>query len=281
MNNTLKNYYQLLKSPQTILLTMTGIAGYMSARCPVNHWQTLCALLISLIFSISGSTVLNMWYDRDIDKLMDRTHHRPLASGTLPQKNALIFGISLSMIGVLIGCWLSLLYGILLFLGIFFDFLIYTYWLKRRTCWSVIWGGIAGGMPILAGRVLGLGKLDGIGILLMCSVLFWIPTHMLTFSIRYKHDYHSAHIPTFPSTYGENLTRKLIAFSSIIASVFISSAAILVGIREGLLHLLGVLSGILMILSFLVMLRPSNQLNFSLFKYASIYMLSAMVLLVV
>ena len=99
-----------------------------------------------------------MWYDRDIDKVMDRTHHRPLAEGRISQKNALIFGITLSIAGVVLGLFLSPLYGIILFAGIFFDVVVYTLWLKRKTCWSIVWGGFAGGMPILAGRALGLGQ---------------------------------------------------------------------------------------------------------------------------
>jgi protoheme IX farnesyltransferase len=142
-----------------------------------------------------------------------------------------------------------------------------------------VWGGLAGGMPVLAGRVLGLGHIDFIGILLGLSVLFWIPTHMLTFSIRYKDDYQSANIPIFPSTYGEDVTRKTVAFSSIIAGLLISSAAIIIGIRQGYLHALGALSVVLIIFSFLVMIKPSNKLNFGLFKYASLYMLISMLLL--
>ena len=277
--NKIKLYFPLLKSLQTALLTITGVAGFMSARCPINHWTTIAGLLASLILSIGGSTVLNMWYDRDIDRVMDRTHHRPLAQGRIPQKNALIFGITLSVLGVSLGFYLSPLFALILLAGIVFDAVIYTFWLKRRTCWSIVWGGFAGGMPILAGRALGMGGIDMIGILLMLSVLFWIPTHMLTFSMRYEKDYKAANIPTFPSTYGNNLTRKIIAFSSVIAAALISSAAILIQVKQGFLHTLGVLSGGLMIWAFLVLIKPSNKLNFGLFKYASVYMLAAMTLL--
>lgn len=275
----IKTYYSLLKSLQTALLTITGIAGFMSARCPVIHWTTMVGMVASLILTISGSTVLNMWYDRDIDKVMDRTHHRPIAEGRISQKNALIFGITLSIVGIVLGLILSPLYGIILFAGIFFDVVVYTLWLKRKTCWAIIWGGFAGGMPILAGRVLGLGRVDEIGILLAFSVLFWIPTHILTFSMRFAKDYAAAKIPTFPSTYGNDVTRKTIAFSSIMAGALISLAAILIEIQQGFLYTLGILSGGLMILAFLVLIKPSNKLNFGLFKYASVYMLAAMILL--
>jgi protoheme IX farnesyltransferase len=193
----------------------------------------------------------------------------------------LILGIVLSIAGVGIGAILSPLYSLILFLGIFFDFVIYTLWLKRRTCWSIIWGGISGGMPILAGRVLGMGYIDPIGILLALSILFWIPTHILTFSIHYADDYAAAGIPTFPSSYGNDVTRRIIAFSTVIAAALITSGAILIQIHQGFLHLLGILSGILVMLTILMLLRPSRKVNFGLFKYASVYMLAAMLLLAI
>jgi heme o synthase len=277
--NKIKPYLSLLKSPQTALLTITGIAGFMSARCPVTHWTTMVGMVFSLLLTISASTVLNMWYDHDIDKVMDRTHHRPLAEGRISLKQALVLGITLSITGIALGLIMSPSYGIILLAGIFFDAVVYTLWLKRKTCWSIVFGGVAGGMPILAGRVLGLGRLDEIGLLLALSIIFWIPTHILTFSMRFADDYAAAKIPTFPSTYGNDVTRKTIAFSSIIAGALISSAAILIEIQQGFLYTLGVLSGGLMILAFLVMVKPSTKLNFGLFKYASVYMLAAMILL--
>jgi len=276
-----KHYWPLIKSLQTALLTVTGIAGYMSARCPFTHWTTMAGLIASLLLSISGSTVLNMWYDRDIDNVMNRTHHRPLARGLVSPKDALQLGLLLSAAGVGVAALLSPLYGVLIFAGIFFDVIVYTVLLKRRTCWSVVWGGIAGGMPILAGRTLGMGYIDGIGIMLALAVLFWIPTHMLTFSLRYSEDYDAAKIPTFPSAYGERVTRTMIALASLIAAALIGGAAVMIGVNQGLLHLLGILSGGLMVMAVLMMIKPSSRLNFHLFKYASVYMLASMLLLAI
>ena len=277
----IKHYWPLIKSMQTALLTVTGIAGYMSARCPFTHWTTMTGLVASLLLSISGSTVLNMWYDRDIDSVMNRTHHRPIGSGIVTPREALLLGISLSIAGVGLAALLSPLYGLLIFGGIFFDVAIYTILLKRRTCWSVVWGGIAGGMPILAGRALGMGQVDGIGIMLALAILFWIPTHILTFSMRYREDYATAGIPTFPSTYGDQYTRVVIAIASVLAAGVMGGAAILIGVRQGALHLLGILSGGLLVMAVLMLLKPNSRLNFHLFKYASVYMLASMLLLAI
>ena len=272
-------YWPLTKSLQTGLLLSTGLAGFMSARCPVMHWYNFLELGLSLFLAIAGSTILNMWYDHDIDKVMNRTHHRPLADGRLAPAEALRLGLVLSVLGVGLAIWMAPLYGLIVFAGLFFDVVVYTLWLKRRTCWSIIWGGISGGMPILAGRVFGLGQIDGIGILLAVAVLFWIPTHILTFSMRYIDDYQSAKIPTFPSTYGFATTRLTIAVSSVIAALSIASAGILIGVQWGFVRLLAVLSAGLFLLAAASVFRPTERVNFGLFKYASLYMLSAMILL--
>lgn len=272
-------YWPLTKSLQTGLLLANGLAGYMTARCPVMRWVDFLGLGVSLFLAIAGSTILNMWYDRDIDALMKRTHHRPLASGKVSPDEALRLGLALSLLGVGLAVFMSPLYGLLVFAGLFFDVAVYTLWLKRRTCWSIVWGGIAGGMPILAGRTLGLGSVDGVGLLLALAVVFWIPTHILTFSMRYANDYRTAGIPTFPSVYGFPATRRTIAVSSILAALSISAGGVLIGVEWGFLRLLAVLSAGLLFLAITSALRPSERVNFGLFKYASLYMLSAMVLL--
>jgi protoheme IX farnesyltransferase len=272
-------YWPLTKSLQTALLLSTGLAGYMSARCPVMHWYDFLGLAVSLFLAIAGSTIINMWYDRDLDAVMNRTHHRPLADGRVSPGEALRLGLVLSLSGVAMAVAMAPLYGLIVFAGLFFDVVIYTLWLKRHTAWSIVWGGIAGGMPILAGRVFGTGHIDGIGILLALAVLFWIPTHILTFSMRYFDDYQAAKIPTFPSAYSFPFTRVTIAVSSVIAAASISTAGILIGMQWGFLRLLAVLCTGLVLLAIATVIRPTERINFGLFKYASLFMLSAMVLL--
>jgi protoheme IX farnesyltransferase len=276
----LRSYWSLIKSLQTFLLLLTGLAGYASTRCPVMNLPIFLKIAGSLFLAISGSTVLNMWYDRDIDARMDRTCWRPLPSGRVKPKEALILGVVLSTTGVLWAFGIDLLYGLIVFAGLVFDVVIYTIWLKRRTAWSIVWGGLAGGMPILAGRVLGLGYIDWFGISMMFAVLFWIPTHILTFNMRYFEDYKKAGIPTFPSTYGYDVTRWTIALSSLMAALAIGLSAVGIGMAIGAMRLLVILSAGLLALALRSLLRPSNRLDFRLFKYASLYMLGSMLLLV-
>ena len=271
-------YWPLTKSLQTALLLTTGLAGYMSARCPIFNVWTLLGVAGSLFLSIGGSTVLNMWYDCDIDAKMKRTCTRPLPAGKITPEEALRFGLVISVLGVGWALAMDPRYGAIVFAGLFFDVVVYTIWLKRRTAWSIVWGGISGAMPILAGRALGIGSIDWIGIALALAILFWIPTHILTFSMRYHDDYKAAGVPTFPSTYGFAATRAIIAIYSVLAALAMGGAAYGIGMTVGYLRLMGVLSGGLLTLAIVSMIAPSERVNFGLFKYASLYMLGSMLL---
>lgn len=280
-NARLRRHLPLIKSPQTGLLLFTGLAGYMSARCPVLNLPVMLGLAGSLFLAISGSTILNMVYDRDIDCRMNRTCLRPLPTGSVSVREALALGVCFSLFGVLWAFWMGKTYGVIILGGWFFDVVLYTMLLKRRTAWAVVWGGIAGGMPVLAGRALGVGSIDYVGISLALSILFWIPTHIMTFNLRYKADYASAGVPTFPSRYGDRFTQRVIAISSILAALAMGVSAYGIGLTWGYLRLLAVLSMGLFAFAIISLARPSSRTQFGLFKYASLYMLGSMALLAV
>ncbi|MBL7161491.1 MAG: protoheme IX farnesyltransferase [Anaerolineales bacterium] len=280
IHNLKSKYWPLIKALQTGLLLTTGVAGYMSARCPIFNLGTLLGLAGSLFLAISGSTVLNMWWDRDIDAIMGRTQKRPTSAGEISPNETLRLGLILSVLGVGWAATIDALYGLIVFFGLFFDVVVYSMWLKRRTCWSIVWGGVSGAMPILAGRALGLGSIDWIGVALAASVIFWIPTHTLTFSMKFAEDYKAACVPTFPSTYGLPSTRATIAVSSILAALAMGAAVFSIGMAWGFLRLLAVLTAGLLMLAFAITFRPSERVNFGLFKYASLFMLGAMLMIV-
>jgi len=280
INDRLKLYLPLIKILQTGLLLITGFTGFISARMEHISLLQTAGLVGSLFLAISGSTVLNMVYDRDIDAKMNRTERRPIASGRISIREALILGSAISLVGLAWAFSMSLIYGVVVFSGLFIDVVVYTIWLKRKTALSIVWGGISGGMPILAGRVLGLGHIDFIGILLSISILLWIPTHILTFSMRYFDDYNRAGIPTFPSSYGYQNTRFIIALSCIGASVAIGLGCYALQLAGGYLRLLAVLTVGFVGLAVYSIQRPSEKNNLGLFKYASFFMLGSMWMIV-
>jgi protoheme IX farnesyltransferase len=276
----LRVYWALIKALLTGLLLVTGLGGYMSARSPVTAWPAPLALAGSLFLAISGCTMLNMVFDGDIDAKMKRTAGRPLPSGQVDPKQALLVGFSLSWLGVGWAFLLGLLYGAVELAMVFFDVVVYTIWLKRRTPSSVLWGGIAGGMPVFAGRVLGVGQIDLIGFLLSMAVLLWIPTHIMTLGLKYADDYQWADVPIFPNLYGERTTRLIVGLSTAAAAIAMLLAMWQIRLDWGYLWAAIGLGAVLVGFAAASVLQPSPKWNFALFKMASLYMLGSMGLII-
>jgi heme o synthase len=275
----LRAYWPLIKSRQTLLLLATGLAGYLSARPVAGTAGTAALMTLALFAAISGTTALNMVFDRDIDARMGRTAQRPLPSGMLSATEAAIFGGVLVTAGLALAFWLSRPFGWVIGAGIGLDLGVYTLWLKRRSPWSIVFGGVSGGMPILAGRALGTGQVDGLGLLLALSVLLWIPAHILTFAMKYADDYRQAAVPTWPSVYGFGSTRRFIAVSDALRALALVAAGWWLSICPWSLGLLALSGVVTVCLSVRAVLRPSEKLNLRLFKFASVHMLGSMVLL--
>jgi len=274
-----RSFWALTKSRQTALLLVTGVCAYtLTQGLPFNALEGLW-MTAALLLSISGCTALNMVLDRDIDARMRRTAERPLPSGDVRPAEALAFGGGLSATGLLLSFALDARFGLVVTAGFVLDLLVYTAWLKRRTPSSIIVGGVAGGMPVLAGRVLALGRLDAVGLLLAGSVLLWIPSHILTLAIRYAADYERAGVPTWPNVYGPQATRSFIAMTNLLNSLTLTAAGTLLRIHPlSLVLLVGMGLGIFT-LSVVQLVAPTDRRNSLLFKAASLYMLASSLLL--
>jgi len=274
-------YWPLIKVRQTAVLTLTGLAGYLSTHPPLGRWPAFLALAGSLMLAISGSTVLNMWFDRDIDAKMTRTARRPLSSGLTPLHAGLWLGVALVAAGLGTALALSPLCAALGLAGVFFELGVYTLWLKRRTPWSILWGGLAGGMPILAGRAVGLGRVDTLGLLLALAVVLWIPTHNLTLNMLYADDYRVGGVPTLPTCYGLAATRNTIALASILGALAMNAALVSAGASPPVMVVLVALSAGLLGLAAAAWRLATGRWIAGLYRYASIYMISCMLLLAV
>ena len=270
---------ELIKARQTILLVYTGIMAYFITAfsiIPVFNWLDLLFLFLSLYLAISGSTVLNMYIDKDIDAIMERTKNRPLPSGKVTPLTVLIIGTVLTILGILLSSltlnWLTTL---VIFLGFFFDVVVYTVLLKRRTKFSIIFGGIAGGLPALAGRITVLGTLDWIGFLFLIFVLAWIPVHILTIALIPKNfkGYKDAGIPMWPIVSSETQTMRVIAIGAFISSIALYEVARLLGAHAAIRIIWGCCCAIIIILVVKSLIKPSNKLTFIIFKIASLYMI--------
>ena len=276
----LRAYWTLTKDLQTGLLLITGLAGYMSGHPDRATWSGVASLLSTLFLTVGGSTVLNMVVDRDIDARMARTRQRPIPSGRVGAIEGLVLGAAMVLVGGIWALSRSTLYGLVVLTGVFFDVLVYTCWLKRRTCWSIVWGGIAGGLPALAGRVLAIGRIDGVGLWIALSVLLWIPTHIMTFSIKYADDYRTAGVPVFPNRYGVRVTRWVIALSTAGAIVTMLWAMYALDLNATLMWIARGLGGILAAFTLVTTTHTTPRRTTWLYKLASLYMLGSMIVLI-
>lgn len=276
----LRHYWTLIKSLQTGLLLVTAAAGYASGCCLNLTAGSWLAFIGSMFLAVSGSTVVNMVFDRDIDASMQRTTNRPLPSGSILPAEGWVFGGLLIASGLIWAMALDPGYAAVVLVGVALDVVVYTMLLKRRTPFSILIGGLAGGMPVLAGRVLATGRIDWIGICLAVGILLWIPIHILTFSIRNRVDYATAGVPTFVSVYGVTSTRWLITISVVMAAGMVFLAGWQIGLSDGLLALLGTTGALLSLSVILSMAKSNPRLDYFLYKGASVYMLAAMVMII-
>lgn len=274
-----ENYLPLIKGRQTLLLTLTGIAGYLCQPPATTELLRFSSLIGSLLVTISGCTILNMLMDRDIDRKMVRTQRRPLATGQVSTRMALLIGIVLIAMGLLWSVILSMLYFVVILAGVGLNVLVYTLWLKRRSAWSILWGGVAGGMPILAGRALAINHIDTLGVLLALVIVCWIPSHNLTLGTLYSEDYLTADIPTFLSVYGAGTNRLMVTISSLLTAFTMVIVSTWLDLPIQIFVLLLMISTGLVVLAIVAWAQPGQKRIKVLYKYSSLYMLISMLFL--
>ncbi len=189
--------YLALTKPRVIelLLITTAPVMVLAADGIPNLWLVL-ATLVGGALSAGSANAFNCYLDRDIDRVMDRTKKRPLVTGELSDREALVFAWVTGVASIL---WLGLLTNWLaaaLSLGaILFYVFVYTLWLKRRTPQNIIWGGIAGCMPVLIGWAAVTGSLSPAPFILFGIVFLWTPPHYWPLSMKYRDDYASVNVP--------------------------------------------------------------------------------------
>ncbi|WP_157247610.1 heme o synthase [Nonomuraea typhae] len=192
--------YVALTKPRVIelLLITTLPVMFLAAGGLPPLWTALGVMLFGTL-SAGSANALNCYIDRDIDVKMRRTRKRPLARHQVTPRNALIFGIVLGVLSVL-GMWLTanLVAAALNLSAILFYVFVYSMFLKRRTSQNIVWGGLAGCMPVVIGWSGITGGLEWTPLVLFGVVFFWTPPHTWTLAMRYKEDYAAAGVPMLP-----------------------------------------------------------------------------------
>ena len=219
-----KDLYVLLKPRVMWLAVFTAAVGIIIAPIQNNLFLSLI-VLICISVGAGAAGVLNMWWDRELDNMMERTSSRPLPNEKISSDDAFVFGLSLSIFSVmflgLVSNWLA---AFLLALTIFFYLVIYSMFLKKATPQNIVIGGAAGAMPPLIGWVATTGTVSIEPLLLFLFIFLWTPPHFWSLAIITKDDYAKASIPMFPVLYGVEKTRRSILHYTVI--LIISSQVI-------------------------------------------------------
>ena len=214
-----KDWFALLKPRVISLVVFTGAAGLVIAPGHINILVG-CIAVLCIAVAAGAAGAINMWYDRDIDRLMHRTASRPVAAGRIAPDAALGYGLFLSIASVLL-MWLAtnLVAAVLLAASIAFYVLIYTMWLKRLTPQNIVIGGAAGAFPPLIGWAAVTGSVGTLPLLLFAIIFFWTPPHFWALSLYACKDYARAGVPMLPVTHGAAYTRRQVMLYTVMLTV--------------------------------------------------------------
>ena len=200
---TWRDYLALTKPKVISLLLFTAVGSMFIAARAVPDWVPLVGVIVGGYMSTGGAGVFNMILDRDIDAQMKRTAHRPLVTGVISVRNALIFGLAISVGSFVVLTLMANLQTALLALsGLLFYVVVYTWWLKRTTWQNIVIGGIAGAILPLLGWTAVNENLEPMAWVLFGLITLWKPVHFWALAFVVKDQYASVGIPMAPSVLG-------------------------------------------------------------------------------
>jgi protoheme IX farnesyltransferase len=210
------DYFALLKPRVMSLVVFTAFVGMVVAPATIHPVIGLTAL-ICITVGAGAAGALNMWYDADIDGVMQRTRNRPVPAGRIAAGEALTFGMILSVgsvavLGVLVN-WVA---AALLAFTIFFYVVVYTMWLKRLTPQNIVIGGAAGALPPVIGWAAATGTVSAESLVLFLIIFLWTPPHFWALSLYKAGDYARAGVPMLPVVAGLAATRRQILVYSLV-----------------------------------------------------------------
>ncbi len=208
-----------LTKPRIIeLLLVTTVPTMVVAQGGLPPIWLIVATVIGGTFAAGGANAINMYVDRDIDAVMERTKNRPLVTGVVTPRGALIFAIGLEVVAFF---WLwglvNLLSAVLAVSACLFYVFIYTLWLKRTSERNIVIGGAAGAAPVLIGWSAVTNSLDWPPVVLFAVIFYWTPPHFWALAIKYKDDYSSVGVPMLPSVASMRTTCiRIIAYTVVL-----------------------------------------------------------------
>jgi protoheme IX farnesyltransferase len=275
VGNQVRNYYELTKPKIWYLLVFTAFASALTASLLFNvHVPPLTWILIigGVAAGSAAADTLTSYNDRDIDAIMERTKARPIPSGRISPKNALMFGLILAVISLVFAWLINIWTFALMIFGLFDNIIVYSKWLKRRSQTNIILGGFSGGAPALIGYVAVTTQNIEIGLVMAGLVFLWIPTHIWSLALHVKKDYTKARVPMLPVISGEKRSVRIIAGTTLMMVVF-SILPFFFG-QFGLIYLItaSIFGVVTVLLSIWLLIKPSEKASWTVFKFSSPYL---------
>jgi len=265
--------YVALTKPRIIelLLVTTVPTMVVAARGLPSGWLILNTVIGGTL-AAGGANAINMYVDRDIDKIMQRTKGRPLVTGVMSPRAALTFAIAIEASAfVYLWFWVNLLSAVLGVAACLFYVFIYTLWLKRTSTHNIVIGGAAGAAPVLIGWSSVTNSLGWAPVVLFAVMFYWTPPHFWALAIKYRDDYAAADVPMLPSVVSlEKTASRIVAYTLVLWALTLLFSPV-----AGMGHLyLGaaiVLGAIFTAMTLELRRNPSTQRAMKVFTYSITY----------
>jgi heme o synthase len=273
MTATFQDYLQLTKPRIMALLVFTTVTAMFIAAKGSPSLGLLVATALGGALASGGSSAVNQYYDRDMDRKMARTKKRPIAAGRVSPLAGLAFGISLILAStVLLGTLVNWLASSLALAGAVYYIFLYTIILKRNTVVNIVIGGGAGAVPVLVGWAAVTGQLSLEAWLLFAIIFYWTPPHSWALALLVNADYTRAEVPMMPVVRGEDMTRKQILLYSVLL-VIVTVSPVAIGML-GVFYLAAalLLGSILLVYSIKLIQEKTGAAAKRMFKYSNYYL---------
>ena len=266
--------YVALTKPRIIeLLLITTLPTMIVAQRGLPPVWLMVATLLGGALAAGGANAINMFVDRDIDKLMHRTAKRPLVTGAVTPRNALIFAVTLEVVAfVELWGWVNLLSAVLAISATLFYVFVYTLWLKRTSSQNIVIGGAAGAVPVLVGWAAVTDSLSWTPVVMFAIIFVWTPPHFWALAVKYKDDYQAASVPMLPAVATFRRTaREILVYSVILVGVSLLLAAVA---KLGVLYVVGasVLGAVFIVMAVRLWRRATPKAAMQLFSYSITYL---------
>lgn len=274
-----QDYLSLAKPRIVALLVLVAVVTAMVAGGGALPFSRVALLALAGTLSCSGSSLLNNYLDRDMDGVMERTKNRPLPRGRAEPTTVLLIGLALLALSLVIALSLNYLTALFVLCGALIYVGLYTMWLKRRSSFNIVIGGLAGSCAVLAGWFAINAELTLTPVLIALLLFLWTPSHFWSFALAHQESYKSANIPMLPTCAGEKRAADYILLHS--GALLAISPLLYISGSLDRVYLFGsiLLSGLFLAFSIWLWKKPRRERAWINYRLSGIYLLGLFILM--